>query len=252
MSVGSHVGRDGGLVPEPRVGEPRERGSRPTEGRAKREPFPRIITVSREFSAGGARISGRVAAELGFQLWDHELLAHLARKAHADVSALREVDERERDLLDEVLSGSFGGKHVSGSSYRALLARAVSELAERGGAVIVGRGANFLVSAEQALRVRVVCPLKQRIDRYARNAQVDWARAERFVRTKDRDRERFVRQLCGDSSCDPTHYDLVLNTAELSDEAAGRLIISAYQARFGGGSAALGRTDSLSSSSIPL
>lgn len=196
------------------------------------EVFPRILTVSREFGAGGARISLRVAAELGYQLWDQELTLHLARKADAEVAAVREIDERERPLFDEVIATSLR-RGLSCSKYRTLLTRAVAELAERGGAVIVGRGANFLVDAEKALRVRVVCPLKQRIDRYARAASADRASAERFVLQKDRERERFVRNLCGEQTADPTHYDLIVNTHDLSEEAAARLIVAAYRARFG-------------------
>lgn len=196
------------------------------------EVFPRILTVSREFGAGGARISLRVAAELGYQLWDQELTLHLARKADAEVAAVREVDERERALFDEVIATSLH-RGLSCSKYRTLLTRTVAELAERGGAVIVGRGANFLVDPDKALRVRIVCPLKQRIDRYARAASADQASAERFVAQKDRERDRFVHNLCGEQTADPTHYDLVVNTHDLSEEAAARLIIAAYRARFG-------------------
>lgn len=202
------------------------------------ELFPRIVTVSREFGAGGSRIAGRVAAELGFQLWDQELIAHLARRAETDPSVLREIDERECDFIDDVITSSLRGARMSGSKYRALLARTVVELSDRGGAVVVGRGANFLVEPEHAFRVRVVCPLKERIDRYARLGRVDWERAERFVRSKDRERERFVRQLCGECASDPTHYDLVVNTYDLSEEASAKLVVAAYQARFGAAASA--------------
>ncbi len=246
---GADVGpSDVGLRPDPsstaRVARVEARGSarepKPVdarspytiEARAPREIFPRIVTVSREFGAGGGRIAAQVADDLGFQLWDRELVTHLARKADADPGLLRELDERKRDLIDDVISTALYGVWVSASKYRSLLARAVGELAERGGAVIVGRGANFLVSAEQALRVRVVCPLRERIERYARMGKVDWARAERLVRSKDRERERFARQLCGETSRDPSHYDLIINTGDLSEHEGARLVLAAYHARF--------------------
>jgi cytidylate kinase len=200
--------------------------------RAGVETFPRIITVAREFGAGGARIAARVAVEFGFQLWDDELLVHLARKAEAELSAVRELDERQRDIIQDVFSGSLRRARFTGSKYRTLLTHTVADLAKRGAAVIVGRGANFLVEPEQALRVRVVCPLRQRIDRHAREAQVDWAQAALQVQQKDQERERFVRQLCAEQAADPSHYDLIVNTRDLSDEAAARLVTAAYRARF--------------------
>jgi hypothetical protein len=185
-----------------------------------------------------------VAVDLGFQLWDDELIAYVARKADAEPSVVRELDEHPRDLLRDVFSslahlrarvdaGSFWGARVSGAKYRSLITLAVGELAKRGGAVIVGRGANFLVEPEQALRVRVVCPLKQRVDRHARKAQVAWAEAAQQVQQKDQERELFVRHLCAEHCADPANYDLIVNTRDLSEEAAARLITSAYRARFG-------------------
>ncbi|HEX5661645.1 MAG TPA: cytidylate kinase-like family protein [Polyangiales bacterium] len=206
------------------------------------EAFPRIVTVSREFGAGGARIAGRIAAEMGFQLWDQELVSHVARKAELDTHVVRDVDERGRDLLEEVLASSLPGQ-MSSSKYRSLLTRTVTDLADRGGAVIVGRGANFLVPNEKALRVRIVCPLKKRIDRYAAASHLDAEAAERFVTGKDKEREKFVHQLCGESSADALHYDLVVNTADLSEQAAAQLVIATYHARFG----ALGRVARASS-----
>jgi cytidylate kinase len=208
------------------------------EGRSATRPasveaFPRLITVAREFASGGARVAGLVAAELGLQLWDYELVSHLARKADVELSVMRDIDERRRDLIDDVIATVMQGARVSGSRYRALLARTVDELAERGGAVIVGRGANFLVRPEDALRVRVVCPLEERIERYARRSRIGYARAARQVRTKDRERERFARQLCGEHADDATHYDLTLSTADLSEEAVAQLVVTAYRARFG-------------------
>lgn len=207
------------------------------------EAFPRMVAVAREFGAGGARIAGRVAAELGFQLWDQELVSHLARKAEVEPHVVRDVDERARDLLEEVIAGALPGQRLSASKYRSLLTRTVTELADRGGAVVVGRGANFLVPVEKALRVRVVCPLKKRVDRYAQASHVDAEAAERFVIGKDRERERFVHLLCKENCGDALHYDVIVNTAELNEQSAAQLIIAAYHARFG----ALGRVARASS-----
>lgn len=238
MASGDQRGRaasvaETGVRPSSRTRESQPPALRGREGQPSGiEAFPRLITVAREYGAGAARISGRVAAELGLQLWDYEIISHLARKADTDLGVIRDIDERHRDLLDDVIATSLHGARITGSRYRALLTRTIAELAERGGAVIVGRGANFLVRAEDALRVRIVCPLRERIDRYARRAQVEWVRAERIVRTKDEERERFVRQLCGETSADPGAYDLTLNTAELSEETAATLIVTAYRSRF--------------------
>jgi cytidylate kinase len=117
----------------------------------------------------------------------------------------------------------------------------VSELAEHGAAVIVGRGANFLVKPEQALRVRVICPLAERVRRHAASALVSLPDAERLVQQKDHERLRFVRQLCDQDARDPHHYDVLVNTGGLSEQQAATLVVDAYRARFASAESARGQ-----------
>jgi cytidylate kinase len=199
----------------------------------RHEPAPHVVTLSREFGAGGSAIARRVAEALGFTLWDDELTHHLAQRAGAHPRYVRAVDERARDLLDDVISTSLLGSPISGSAYRTLLVRTVREIGQRGAAVIVGRGANFLLPPEQGLRVRVVCPFKERVVRVAQRETLDLASAERRIREQDVERARFVRKLCEEDVGDPSHYDLVVNTRELDEEQAAVVILDAYEARFG-------------------
>lgn len=210
--------------------------------RTRKEASPRIVTIAREFGAGGGRIARRVAESLGFTLWDHELVEYVAERAGAETGWVESLDEHKRDLLDDVfanafltasLAGAAPRTHISGTVYRTLLIRKVEELARHGGAVIVGRGANFLVRPEDALRVRVICPVSSRIERYALRENISLTDADRIVRTKDRDRARFVRQLCAEDVTDPLHYDLLVNTLELREEEAAQLVVDGYAARFG-------------------
>jgi cytidylate kinase len=198
----------------------------------RREVSPRVVTISREFGAGGARVAQLVAEQLGFTLWDHAFVKTVAERAGADPAFVEAIDERQRDLLDDVMSSGFLRVPISGSTYRRLLTRTVSELAEHGAAVIVGRGANFLVKPEQALRVRVICPLAERVRRHAASALVSLPDAERLVQQKDHERLRFVRQLCDQDARDPHHYDVLVNTVGLSEQQAATLVVDAYRARF--------------------
>jgi hypothetical protein len=210
--------------------------------RTRDEPTPRIVTIEREFGAGGGRIAKHVAEALGFTLWDHELIEHVAERAGAEMAWVESLDEHKRDLLDDVfantfltasLAGAAPRTHISGTVYRTLLIRKVEELSRHGAAVIVGRGANFLVRPEDALRVRVICPVSSRIERYALRENISLTDADRIVRTRDRDRTRFVRQLCAEDVTDPLHYDLLVNTIELGEAEAGKLVVDGYCARFG-------------------
>src|SRR5882724_524609 len=54
----------------------------------------RIITVEREFGAGGTAIAEKLAERLGWKLWDQSLTAEIARLAHVDRASVERLEER--------------------------------------------------------------------------------------------------------------------------------------------------------------
>jgi Cytidylate kinase-like family len=61
-------------------------------------PHIRIITIERAYGCGAAEIAQKLAARLGWNLWDQELTREIARLAHCQQSAVEQREER-RDPL---------------------------------------------------------------------------------------------------------------------------------------------------------
>lgn len=154
-----------------------------------------VITISREYGAQGAAIGRIVAERMGFRFWEREMVGE-----YDDVHALTTV---------------------------------VNSLAARGGAVMVGRGLGFLISPSRALRVRVVCPLDQRISGLMERQGLTHDTARATIAYADRARRVFVRDLYGRDIDDVSGYDLWVSTGALTLDAAAAVIISAYRYRFG-------------------
>src|SRR5579863_3126853 len=73
----------------------------------------KIITIDREYGSGAKEIAAKVAARLGWKLWDELLTAEIARMMGCDCPAVEEREER-RDplryrLFRAFLRGSFEG-----------------------------------------------------------------------------------------------------------------------------------------------
>jgi cytidylate kinase len=191
------------------------------------------IAITHEASAGATAVAERVAEQLGYTLWGSALTARVAHRMHVPEHALRGIEERAGGVLGWLRDlRELRGEAPSGAAYRVALSGVVSELCGQGGSVILGRGAALLVRPEQALRVRIVCPLELRIARHARRLGLELAKASREVRAKDRAEARFLTRLVGHTGADEGAYDLVLSTGELALEAVSRLVVQAYNARF--------------------
>ncbi len=194
---------------------------------------PPVVTVSREFGARGAAVGKLVADRLGYTFWNRELLGAIAAHARVDPSMLARFDEHHPSILAETVSGIIPSVHgVSQLDYVRELTLVVRDLVARGGAVLVGRGLNYMIDPGHALRVRVVCPLGQRIQELADRDGISADDARATIEEADRDRRAFVHDLYGKDIDDPTGYDLWINTGTIALETAADLVVTAVRARF--------------------
>lgn len=169
-----------------------------------------VITVSREYGAGGAEVARRLAEVLGWELLDRELLHQAAQIEHVPDADLEKMDEQAVRLVDRLRIHPPHQKYMHG------LTEAVKQAAGRGEVVLVGRGTRqILGDSKEAFHLRLIAPREWRARRMAR--QEGWSESEALTRCASVDamRDRFTRYFFGPSSLDPSQFDLVINTARV-------------------------------------
>ncbi len=192
-----------------------------------------VITLSREYGARGAALGQQVAESLGFEFWDKALVHEIAKDSTTTSRVIETLDEQRRNTFADVLSNFMRGKGLTSSDYLARLARAVQTIAGHGSAVIVGRGAQYMLGDHDALSVRIVAPLEQRIAGIMERRSVDRKAAMHEIKSVEADRTRFIKQTYSVDIGDPVNYDMVLNLGRLGIDEATRVIVAVYKARFG-------------------
>lgn len=111
----------------------------------------KVITVGREFGSGGRSVGKAVAAALGWDYYDQELVRHVAEKTGFAERYIEETGEysASKSRLAYAFS-SVGSPEVmnglSASDYLWTVQRKVIlDLAEKGNCVIVGRCADYIL-----------------------------------------------------------------------------------------------------------
>ena len=111
----------------------------------------KVITVGREFGSGGRSVGKAVAAALGWDYYDQELVRHVAEKTGFAERYIEETGEysASKSRLAYAFS-SVGSPEVmnglSASDYLWTVQRKVIlDLAEKGNCVIVGRCADYVL-----------------------------------------------------------------------------------------------------------
>lgn len=192
-----------------------------------------IVTVSREAASGGTDLGRALAHRLGHSFWDQELVHEIARRAKVPEQLVASLDESRRSAIENFVSGLIDAR-ATHDDYVTQLHRVVLALVDQGSAVVVGRGAQFIVRSEQSLRVRVVAPLEQRVAYVMEREDMPRARAEARVREVEEVRRSFVRKTFGVDVTDNSYYDLVINLGTMQMDQAVEVLAAAYTAKFPG------------------
>lgn len=194
--------------------------------------FLPYITISREPGSGGKPIAAMVAKRLGFKLYDRRLVENVSLKMKRPVEILNHVDEHSRSGIVDIVQNILNPDYVSDDEYFRNLCEVILSIAQKGGAVIVGRGANFITPKAYGLQVQVVAPYRVRVARAISHEKLNFSEARDTIRKVTADREGFVQQYFGKDIRAPKYYDLTINTTFFSVAEAAELVVKAYKSKF--------------------
>jgi len=200
----------------------------------QRQPV-QLITLSREYGAGGSELGVLLGEVLGWPVIDHELVRQLAARLSCEEGEVVAMDEHAPSFLERLAAVATVTAPESRVHSRpwttdpdcvAAAAREVLlEAAQNPPAIIVGHGGNCLLRGRpDVLRVRVVAPFELRVQRVARRTGASPQRAAADVRRRDADRQHHLQRYYQSEMNDPTGYDLQINTGTVSLEAAAQLV----------------------------
>ncbi|MFM8441876.1 MAG: AAA family ATPase [Methylococcus sp.] len=202
----------------------------------KRPHQPLIVTVSRDYGAGGDTIASRLAEELGVPLYDRQILELAASKAGVDPIRFSEMDDLRSsgvsNFIFSVLTGSGGLE-----TYRRALFESVMELSQKD-CVLLGRGAHLILSGKRTFRVRVVGSRMICAKRIAQEFGLSLDHAERKVYEVNNKRHKSIENLFKDSyeHCSLNYaknFDLTINTDRITaDNAVPIVLLAIRQAGF--------------------
>lgn len=183
-----------------------------------------ILIIEREYGCGAAEVAQKAAERLGWRLLDRELSHEIARLARVDPSECVRCEEQVDSWLYRLSKvfwrGSYertlsleGPEILDADRMVSLVQQAVTQAAEAGRCVIVGRGAPyFLRHRADTFVVFLYAPHDFKVARTIKELG-DRSRAERVVKSVDESRAAFIRHYFHREWPNRHLYHMLLNTA---------------------------------------
>ena len=192
----------------------------------------RLITIGREFGAGGGEIGRKVAKSLGIEYYDKDIILKTA------VAGKSLTPEQVRKW-DERVPKNFGFAQSLFDFYNRPLEEeiwqaqrdAIRELANKESCVIVGRNGDYILREfDHCLRVFIHAGFEWRVKRMtAMMDQVPAGQVANDVKAVDKARKRYCEHYTGQTYGDARNLDLTLDTEKLGIDKAVELILSAAE-----------------------
>ena len=186
-----------------------------------------VVTISREPGSGGRIIAESLAEKFNLDLFNQGMIHRMAESTKVSKQVLETLDEKGLNVLDNWIASLVDSKHLWPDQYLKHLMKVILTIGKHGRAVIVGRGANFILSPESRFRVRVIAPIDTRIGNISRDYDVSAKKAKRRMIRTESDRRAFIRKYFNSDIGESVNYDLVINTDTVRVENAVEAIGSA-------------------------
>jgi len=206
-----------------------------------------VVTITRQYGAGGSLVARHVADALGWTVIDNEFVGEVAKLAGLPPEEVAAREERAPSLLERLartlavsapemfVPSATGTGEPDEEVLHRVTERVIIEAAAQGRVVLVGRGATaYLATAgdrAQAVHAYVVAPRSVRITTIAERFGLTEAEAVKAVHDTDAARERYLERYYAKRRDDPSNYHVVVNTAWLGYEGAASLIADLVRRR---------------------
>ncbi len=187
-----------------------------------------VITISRQFGAGGRTLGEKLSKRLGYRYVHEEMIKELADKMHISDRQVRDFEKRGTTKLlkfidkfvttsyvERLISDTYG--YVDEKIYVDAVKAIVQGLYDAGNVVIVGRGGQFILKDhENTLHTLLIGDLEHRTRFLIDSYYLKESEAEKAIRRADQIRHRFLTFFAdAELHDDPLSYDMTFRMDRL-------------------------------------
>lgn len=195
-----------------------------------------VITISRQFGAGGITLGKMIAESLGYTFADSDIIQRVAKEANVSTHWIESFEKEagsklsrfissmvSKRWLDRVLANERG--YLDEKIYLDYLVLIIAQFADEGDVVILGRGSQYILNDHpDAIHILLVDEFESRVKFMMDRYEMSRKKAERMVLNEDRRRVNLYKRLGKSDYENPQLYHLVLNMGRLDLETARDMV----------------------------
>ena len=182
----------------------------------------KIVTISREFGSGGKEIAKRLADKLGYSYYDSKIITLLAKETNMSEEYIKNISEKGIYPYAFQFAKSFAMYSAMQNTQTEILVaqtKILKQIAEKGNAIIVGRGANSILKDYNPMNIFVYANMESKIERCKekaeQNEKLTDKELEKKIKNIDKNRKDFNNLISNAEWGDKENYDLCIDTSNI-------------------------------------
>ena len=195
-----------------------------------------IVTIERQYASGGNEIGRKLAEELGYKLYDRNILMEAAKNLKIPSVQIEGLEESSQggflfNLSKTPLGGITNSKELSLSDKLFLEEkRIIEEIAEEGKCIIVGRASGYILrDKSDSLRVFIHSDNETRKRRAIEREGIKESEAENALKKNDKRRSGFYNSVTNWEWGNPKFYELYMDSGRLGIDLCVKLLAEAVK-----------------------
>ena len=192
-----------------------------------------IITVGRELGSGGRLIGEQLAKKLNISFYDRALIMRASKETGLSYSFFENTEENINPILTGGLLSDYYQENFSNESLFQMESNVILEIAEQESAVIVGRGADYVLRQHpHCLNVFITANIAERIAQVSEYQNINAEKALALIEKVDKKRAAFYNFFSTKKWGAAQTYDLCINSSVLGLEKTTDFIMQFANEKF--------------------
>lgn len=201
-----------------------------------------IITLGRQYGAGGRTSAKMLANTLGINYYDDEILKLASEESAIKEEIFRLNDEEPVKNILSIITKKNQLKFneidynnlTSPDNLFKFQSNVIRELAKEDNFIVLGRCANVVLEdqhKDKVLRIYLYADFDTRVERIIKQESISKEDAITKIRNKDKNRAKFYKYFTNFDIFDVDKYDLMINTSTIGFDEILEIIIKFLEVR---------------------
>lgn len=205
---------------------------------------PLVITINHQFGSGGACLAQKIAEKLNMLYIDHQIIDITARKLNISSEQVKAGDEKPTSFWHSILqylayidTSTYTTLDLKPATNREIYnveAQAILESYKGKSAVILGRGSSYILRKHpRHASILLYADSNYRVKRIQKINNLSEEEALKLVKSTDKVRDLYIREMTGHELEDACQYHLSVDTGILGLDETEKIILEYLHSRFG-------------------